>query len=190
MLKMEEEWKDIEGYEGLYQISNLGRVKSLERIVERIGKGKILVNERIRNVTNCRGYLQVKLFKNKKYRMFFVHRLVAQAFIPNPNNYPEVNHKDENKENNRVDNLEWCTTEYNCNYGTRNERTSANMKGVHINRKDQSKEVIQYDLDGNEIDRFPSIGELKRLFNYADSNIISCCKGKHKTAYGYIWRYA
>lgn len=110
-----EEWKDIKGYEGIYQISNMGRVKSLSN-----GKYK---KEKIRKYRKDKdGYLQLNLHKNNVMTTFKVHRLVAEAFIPNPHNLPQVNHKDEDKTNNRVDNLEWCTVEYNNNYGTRNKR--------------------------------------------------------------------
>ena len=132
---MEEIWKDIVGYEGLYQVSNCGRVKSLSRYMNNKNGGKSLLKERIlKSAYTKKGYLRVGLCKYSKTKPFSVHRLVAQAFIPNPNNLPQVNHKDENKENNFVyinedgtadlekSNLEWCTNEYNSNYGTKNER--------------------------------------------------------------------
>ena len=103
---MTEIWKNIEGYEGKYQVSNLGRVKSM------IGQEKVLHPKKHRN-----GHLQIGLHKDKKRKTMYIHRLVAQAFIPNPDNLPCVNHKDENPNNNNVDNLEWCTQKYNCNYG-------------------------------------------------------------------------
>ena len=116
-------WKNIVGYEGKYQISNLGRVKSLK---DRYG-----YRERIlKPSTNKRGYKKVVLVKvGEKRKTFLVHRLVAEAFIPNPNNYSEVNHKDENPSNNNVDNLEWCTRKYNINYGTAIERATEKKKG-------------------------------------------------------------
>lgn len=119
---MEEIWKDIKGYEGLYQISNLGRVKSLN--YKRTGIEEILKSKKMRN-----GYLRITLNKNGKYKTFAVHRLVAEAFINNPNNLPEVNHKDEDKQNNCVWNLEYCDRRYNVNYGTRNKRVSETVKG-------------------------------------------------------------
>lgn len=120
---MIEEWRKIVGYEGLYEVSSLGRVRSLDRYVKtcyeayKLQKGKILNPGK-----NTNGYLQVVLHCNGKYKKCLVHRLVSQAFLPNPDNLPEVNHKDEDKTNNRVENLEWCTAKYNLSYGTRNIR--------------------------------------------------------------------
>jgi hypothetical protein len=107
---MEEIWKDIKNYEGLYQISNFANIKSLR-------------NNKILKINNYSEYDKVILYKNKKANIFYVHRLVAESYLPNPHNYNCVNHKDENKRNNKTDNLEWCTRLYNCNYGKRNEST-------------------------------------------------------------------
>lgn len=121
---MEEIWKDIPNYEGLYQISNLGRVKSLPR------KGTNTKKERILKFAKSnKNYLIAILTKHNKRNAKSVHRLVAEAFIPNPNNFPQVNHKDENRHNNCVDNLEWCTNRYNCNYGNRSAKLSLALKG-------------------------------------------------------------
>ena len=122
-----EEWKYIEGYEGLYQVSNYGRVRSL--FYRKKNQVQLL---KLRKVT--KGYLQVALWKNRKRKDFMVHKLVAEAFIPNPNNYPQINHKDEDKTNNCVENLEWCTNEYNHNYGTRNIRAGGGINGSGSNQ--------------------------------------------------------
>lgn len=116
-----EMWKDISGYEGLYQISSTGKIKGLPRVTvqNQILKERMLVPNVLNN-----GYLQITLYKDGKHKSFLVHRLVANAFIPNPENLPEVNHKDENKTNCNIDNLEWCTRKYNLNYGTRNKRSA------------------------------------------------------------------
>lgn len=115
---MKEEWKDIKGYEGLYKISNLGRVKSLPKHA-----GRSYRKERIlKNSIDKDGYIKVTLCKNNKTSFLSIHRLLAIAFIPNPNNFPQINHKDENKQNNNLNNLEWCTCKYNINYGTRTKR--------------------------------------------------------------------
>ena len=174
---MKEIWKDIKGYEGYYQVSNLGNVRSVERIVDysdgikRLRKGSILKAEKNRN-----GYLRITLSKSSKVKKMMIHRLVAQAFIPNPSNLPEINHKDEVKTNNRVGNLEWCSHLYNSRYGTR--------------LKKLSKTVIQLDLETKQIiAEYHSAREAGRYINGSQGNISSCCRGKLKTAYGYKWEY-
>ena len=181
---IKEYWKPIKGYEDLYMVSNWGRVKSFDRWVKskngsiRICRGRIL-----KPYTNKDGYLYVVLSKNNKQKTFKVHRLVAEAFLPNPYNLLQVNHRDENKLNNNVDNLEWCTNEYNINYGTRTERMSKSK----INGK-RSKIVIQYNLDGTFVREWPSAMECDRN-GYDQGNVSACCRGKLKTYKGYIWKY-
>ena len=121
---MEEIWKPVKGFEGYYEVSNLGRVRSIDRVVvdtvrncERLLKGKVLIQK-----DNGNGYKNVMFCKEHKIYNKYVHRLIAEAFLPNPDNLPQVNHKDEDKSNNRVDNLEWCTSFYNNEYGTRKKR--------------------------------------------------------------------
>ena len=136
---MQEEWRDIGGYEGLYQISNIGNVKSLGRLVNYKNKGKKWQEGKILKPLNKRGYLCVGLWKNGYIKNYSVHRLVAQAFIPNPNNLPQVNHKNEIKDDNRVENLEWCNNYYNSQYGTRNKRIAEKMKGRHLSEETRKK---------------------------------------------------
>ena len=168
-----EEWKDIKGYEGLYQISNEGRVRSLK-----FGKNRILKNR------HCLGYWEVVLYKNGIGKPKRIHRLVAEAFIPNPQNLPCVNHKDENRSNCVAENLEWCDYKYNSNYGTRNERNRKQL----TNRKDLSKQVYQYTLNGELVKKWESIREAER--NGFRQNCVSlCCNGKLKTHNGYKWSY-
>lgn len=124
---MTEIWKDIVGYEGLYQVSNLGNVKRLKGYKGR-GKGYIVEEHLIQPSINSRGYQNVILCKNGKTKTFAMHRLVAIAFLDNSDNLPQVNHKDEDKTNNCVDNLEWCDSKYNNNYGTRNKKCSDKWK--------------------------------------------------------------
>ena len=184
---MTEIYKDIKDLEGLYKVSNFGRVKSLGNGKSYNSKERILKPDTSRN-----GYLKVLLYKDGKKKKFLVHRLVAEAFIPNPNNLPCVNHKDEDKTNNYVGtpendymdgNLEWCSHEYNINYGTRNERSAK----ARINGK-KSKRVLQFTLDGELIREWPSISECGRN-GFCIGNICECCQGKLKSHKGYIWRY-
>ena len=163
-----EYWKPVVGYEGHYQVSNLSRVKSIK-----FGKERIL-----KPVTDRHGYLLVGLWKNNKQKTYKVHRLVAEAFIPNPYNLPQVNHKDENPLNNNVNNLEWCNSKYNCNFGTRIERIS----------KRRSKTVLQYDLEGNFIREWKSSAECGRN-GFNQGHVAACCQGKLKKHKDSIWRY-
>lgn len=185
---MEEIWKDIKNYEGIYQVSNLGRVKSLERWIKRKDGYKNHIKESIRkNKIINSGYLVVGLHKNGVNTNLFLHRLVAEAFIDNPNNYPQVNHIDENKTNNCVNNLEWCDAKYNNNYGEHKN----NLRNSLTNRKDQSKPVLQFDLNGNFIKEWESTMEIQRQTGMKCQFIGQVCLGKKnvKTAYGYIWKY-
>lgn len=122
-----EEWKDIPNYEGLYQASTYGRIKSLKRFRYNHSK-KQIAEERILKPGVVNGYLRVSLWKDNKFKNYLVHRLIAMTFIPNPNNYKCINHKDETRKNNKVNNLEWCTHKYNNNYGTINQRRSKKRK--------------------------------------------------------------
>lgn len=168
-------WKDIPGYEGLYQISNLEQIMSKARL-DCFGR---YVSERIRRLTAGKdGYLLVELSKNGIKKTFKVHRLVAETFIPNPNNYTEINHKDENRQNNRASNLEWCSRTYNANYGNHTARSVAT----------RSKPVLQFDLSGRLVRRWPSAATAGR-HGFNQGNISNCCNGRQKTAYGFIWEY-
>lgn len=174
-------WKPIEGYEGLYEISSYGRIYSYPRLGT---KGGII---KPNNLNTNEKYLKVKISKNGVIKKQPVHKLVAVTFIPNPNNYPCVNHKDENKRNNNVDNLEWCTIEYNDNYGTRNQRIAEKNKIVQQNKR--GKTVLQYTLDGEFVAEYPSIREAERQTNISNQHIGMCCKGLQKTAGGFVWKY-
>lgn len=168
-------WKDIKGYEGLYQVSNYGRVRSLN--YNRTFKCVILKQN------NVRGYKQVGLHKNGNLKNFFVHRLVATAFIPNPENLQEVNHKDENPQNNNVENLEWCDRRYNINYLNRNKKVSdKNTNGI------LSKVVLQFTKDGRLVREWPSANECCRS-GFSKGHISKCCRGERKTHKGFIWKY-
>ena len=185
-------WKtavyDGEPYEGLYKVSNLGRILSLN--YRNTGKAELK-----KPSDDGYGYLQVQLWKNGKYKMCRVHRLVAETFLPNPDNLPEVNHKDEDKTNNFVflnedgtvnkekSNLEWKSPKDNCNHGTRNERIAkANTNGK------LSKRVLQLSLDGELIREWESTKECGRN-GFNQGAVWSCCNGKLPHYKGYIWRY-
>ena len=156
--------KDIENFEGLYAITSCGKVWSYRR------------KKFLKPATDKDGYLRICLCKDGQRKLCGLHRLVAEAYIPNPDNLPQVNHKDENKANNCLQNLEWCDIKYNNNYGTRNDRMASSKK----------KPVLQYDLNGNFIRKWPSAADVGKE---ARSNINHCLKGRQKTAYGYIWKY-
>ena len=168
---MKEEWRDIKGYEGKYQVSNLGRVKSLK---DRYGNYR----EKILKPGEYRGYLQVYLCKENKSKPFKVHRLVALHFIDNPNNYPQINHKDENKTNNSVSNLEWCTAKYNSNYGTRVSRIKSHHKYLYGSKHHKARKVLCI-TTGKE---FGCIKEASKYYGMPEQNISVCCKGKRKSA--------
>ena len=174
-----EVWKDIEGYEKLYQISNYGRVKSLERKVYSNSKFIYTQKEKILiQKTDKLGYKKISLCKNGKNKTFFVHRLVAITFLDNPNNYSCVNHKDENPSNNYLENLEFCSHKYNMNYGTRNERISKRMT--------KKCNILQIDKEGNIINKWDNIKQIKNELGI--QHIYECINGKRKTAGGYIWK--
>lgn len=172
-----ESWKPIAGFEGLYEVSSLGRVKALN--YRQTGREQILKPQK-----NKYGYLKICLYKDRHQKFAYIHRLVSMAFLPNPKNLPQINHINENKEDNRVENLEWCTTSYNINFGSRNERVAKAKTNGKL-----SKKVYQYDLNDNFIKEWPSAKEIYRQTGYNNGSISNCCKGKRKTVYGYKWSY-
>ena len=179
---MTEIWKPIERYEGLYEVSNLGRVRGVDRMRKAAYGGMSRVSGTIlllrKNTTN--DYLLARLRRDGKQTHHLVHRLVAEAFIPNPSGLPEVNHKDENPQNNIVDNLEWCDRFYNNHYGTAMERRA----------KTRGKPVTQYTMDGEEVTTYWSAREAARVFGRNQSTITRCCLGLQKQAYGFVWKFA
>lgn len=162
---MKETWKEISGYEGLYEVSNLGHVRSLN--YNRTGKTQIL------KPGKDNGYLQVMLYKDGKPKSFYVHRPVANAFPPNPLNLPELNHINEDKSNNAVSDLEFCSAKYNINFGTGIKRRA--VKSVN---GPTAKQVLQYDKEGNFLKQWPSIMEVERSLGFAASGICKCRNGK------------
>ena len=164
---MNEIWKDVKDYEGLYQVSNLGRVKSL------------YTNSILKGCKHINGYLGVNLYKNGSKSTKKIHRLVAQAFIPNPENKSQVNHIDENKTNNMVSNLEWMTAKENSNHGTRTERIS----------KTQSIPIIATNLKTGEYTEFYGSSECARQLGLHQSHITEVLKGRYKQTGGYTFQY-
>ena len=171
-----EVWEDVKGYEGLYKVSTMGRVKSLN--YNKTGKERILKPAKTK-----KGYLVVTLCKDGKRKQFSVHRLVAEAFVSNPENKPQINHLSEVKASNHYSNLCWATAKENLNWGTRNTRAAKAM----TNGK-QSKPVVGINPNTGKVVEFPSANEAERN-GFSSGNISRCCHGKYKQAYGYIWRY-
>ncbi len=194
---MKEIWKDIAGYEGLYQVSNCGNVRSLDRMCERKKYGNYFIKGKtLKPGIDRRGYFFVVLSKHSKLANKKVHRLVAQAFIENKEGLPQINHKDENKQNNKSNNLEWCTNIYNANYGTLPIRRSKSAKERIKNAKElggikRSQAVIMCDKAGAKIKEFSTITEAAKAIKNKDavSAISKCCRNKRKTAYGFVWKY-
>lgn len=179
-----EVWKDIAGYEGLYQISNTGRVKSLERTRNMnlpSCKKPAPVHERILTFGKSLGYRSVILAKDGINRHFRVHKLVALAFIPNPENKPQINHKDGDKHNNFVENLEWATPKEN--------QQHAIATGLR-NGESYRKIVNQYSRDGKFIRSWSGYVEVEQVLGFKRQTLCKCCKGYAPTAYGYVWRHA
>ncbi len=192
---MDEQWRDIAGYEGYYQISSSGRVKSVERYIQdSYGmKSPYRIPPRIlKPKQTSNGYLFVHLAMYGKIRPCRIHRMVAEAFIPNPDRLPTVNHKNEDKTDNRVENLEWCTQAYNNEYGTRAQRSQMSQK--------QRRPVTMFTLDGTPLQTFPTLVEAARHIvstglsgsvKIADNNIRAVChhRPKRHTAYGHRWEF-
>ena len=156
--------KDIAGYEGRYAVTSCGKVWSYK-------SKRFLKPNTVRG-----GYMQVKLYKDNEEKDYYIHRLVSEAYIPNPDNLPQINHRDENKANNCIQNLEWCDAKYNANYGTRNDKVASSNK----------KPVLQFSLDGEFIREWECANDVGKEVS---SNICHCLKGRQKTALGYIWKY-
>lgn len=179
-MENKEIWKPICGYEGLYEVSNLGRVRSLDRIVNyNDGRKRLFKSCVLKAAIKKNGYLIVSLHKNGEHKTPLVHRLVAKAFIPNPNNLPQVNHINEIKTDNRIENLEWVTCKENLEYS-----------GVYKKSAEaRSQPIIQYTKDGKFVAEYESITEAERKNGIHQANISLVCLGKRKSTGGYIWKF-
>lgn len=189
---MKEIWKDITGYEGLYQISNTGIIRSHDRLIvippnpkSTYGFSYIKKGQIIKQITDKSGYMKVLLYdKNSNRKNAFVHKLVAIEFVDNTDNLPQINHKDENKSNNCVSNLEWCTAKYNTNYGTGIKRRSE--KQIYNNNR--VKAVAKIGDNGEIIEEYISMRNAARINKLPQSNIFKSCNNNIKCG-GYLWRY-
>lgn len=189
---MKEIWKDITGYEGLYQISNTGIIRSHDRLIvippnpkSTYGFSYIKKGQIIKQITDKSGYMKVLLYdKNSNRKNAFVHKLVAIEFVDNTDNLPQINHKDENKSNNCVSNLEWCTAKYNTNYGTCIKKRSE--KQIYNNNR--VKAVAKIGDNGEIIEEYISMRNAARVNKLPQSNIFKSCNNNIKCG-GYLWRY-
>lgn len=179
---MEEIWKDIPGYEGIYKISNLGKIKAL-----RIWTGRMYIKREVllKPTIARNGYYRITLSNNKKVKYVNMHRLIAETFIPNPNNYSYINHIDGNKQNNNINNLEWCTQSHNIKEAVRIGLRKTKTRGESPN----SRKVNQYDLSGNLIKEWNSMVEINEELGFDYTCISRCCSGIYKKSYGFIWKY-
>lgn len=180
------EWRDIPVYENYYKVSNKGEILSISRRVKSSTGTRNVPEKILKSNIDKYGYLYIILRKEGVYKHFTIHKLVALSFIENPNNYYSINHKDENKLNNEVSNLEWCTVGYNNSYNNRQE--SITIKTKITNTLKFGKKVLQLNKEGNIINTYPSLRELSRITGYSRGSIKNACL-KNKIAYNYFWKF-
>ena len=178
-----EEWRDIKGYEGIYQVSSEGRIKSLDYL--HTGKEKILCPKK-----HNKGYLQIQFVRNGTNKTYTIHRLVAETFIENPYNYPCVNHIDENKQNNKAENLEWCTARQNTIKFLQNHPNFAKDRNYAKSKRRKQNRAIEQIFNGVVVKKWENVREIELRNKWSAWSISECCRGNRKKAYGYTWRYA
>lgn len=180
--------KPIEGYEGKYEITSTGRVFSLTR---KNSKGELRTGKELSPDTSSHGYPRVRLFNGNCPIRVSVHRLVASAFIPNPKNLPMVNHIDGNKDNNSVNNLEWCTASENIQHSWDNNLSKANKsnEGKFGAQSHNHRGILQYDMNDNFIKEYPSMVDASRATGASQSKLSAVCRGKRNSTAGYKWKY-
>ena len=192
---MEQEiWKDIEGYEGKYQVSNYGRVKSLDRFIDKKGQSPAYLHERILSTKIHKGYKTVCLYSNNKQKTFSVHRLIANTFIPNPNNFPHIDHINTIRADNRIENLRWVNRSMNMmNEITHKKRSEywkeKTKKGENVWVERKKRKVVAFDENYNIVYEFNTITEAAKFINRSHANICVACKDIHKTCKGLHWQY-
>lgn len=192
-----EEFRPVKGYEGLYEVSDFGRVKSLQRKVSSAIRNNTTITrkERLLKQGDNRGYKSVvlQIVGDNKNQCKRVHRLVAEVFLPNPLNKPIINHKDCDPSNNHVGNLEWCTQSYNIQYSWNlgRKKVSDEFKKPRFGRENKSaRQVVQMTLSGEFVKEWDCVSYIERDLGFSRPNICKCCRGKINTAYGFKWKYA